>query len=398
MASFIAPMLPPLRPLAAAVPAFIPLGELFTAPPPGKWAIGSAANVDCCGEASVGSAKSRSTSAGSSSPHSTAGIGGSVTSSPILGSDRFGLDTLACTPVTDSTAQNDDGFFGTLHIAHAEHARRALLQGFAAVAADAELPLEKVLAPNGLALPPGLEKAFIDPTSPLPPPPGLCGSIAPPPLGLGEEAFQEPLGLEASPHGCGALAVSVCLTALCDDEEDVDNQREEDEPQALQGAPAHHLQQQQRCGVPPPPALPPNFKGTVQAAEPHMLPPSLPVAPPPPSFAAPSFAAPSLVPPPPLACPGLCVSPPTAAAEPLGFAPVEVCPPPAAPALGSVEMPTKGSAGHMFGTCKPCAFLYTKGCTSGVACLYCHLCDAGEKQRRKKEKRAIQTAARKGGL
>lgn len=55
--------------------------------------------------------------------------------------------------------------------------------------------------------------------------------------------------------------------------------------------------------------------------------------------------------------------------------------------LGSAEKPTVGSAAHRFGTCKPCAFLYTKGCNNGVGCTFCHLCDAGEKKRRQREKK-----------
>merc|ERR1719161_2547 len=51
------------------------------------------------------------------------------------------------------------------------------------------------------------------------------------------------------------------------------------------------------------------------------------------------------------------------------------------PQLGSPELPTVGSSGHHFGTCRPCAFLYTKGCSNGVSCSFCHLCDAGEKKR-----------------
>jgi len=55
--------------------------------------------------------------------------------------------------------------------------------------------------------------------------------------------------------------------------------------------------------------------------------------------------------------------------------------------VGSPELPTVGSQGHWFGSCKPCAFLYTKGCSSGVQCEYCHLCDPGEKKRRLQEKK-----------
>lgn len=56
------------------------------------------------------------------------------------------------------------------------------------------------------------------------------------------------------------------------------------------------------------------------------------------------------------------------------------------PVLGSAELPSKGSVGHRYGTCKPCAFLYTKGCESGSDCAFCHLCPPGEKKRRNKTK------------
>jgi len=44
---------------------------------------------------------------------------------------------------------------------------------------------------------------------------------------------------------------------------------------------------------------------------------------------------------------------------------------------------SQGSLLHGTGRCKPCAFFYTKGCKSGVGCLFCHVCPPGEKQRRK---------------
>lgn len=66
-----------------------------------------------------------------------------------------------------------------------------------------------------------------------------------------------------------------------------------------------------------------------------------------------------------------------------------------APELGSPECPTIGSRGHFNGECKPCAFLYTKGCGNGASCSFCHLCDAGEKKRRGKEKRAAKYTAKK---
>jgi len=50
-------------------------------------------------------------------------------------------------------------------------------------------------------------------------------------------------------------------------------------------------------------------------------------------------------------------------------------------------LPSKGSQDHYAGTCRPCAYLHTKGCANGVDCDYCHMCPAGELKRRQKEKR-----------
>mmetsp|Transcript_10416 Transcript_10416/g.31614 ORF Transcript_10416/g.31614 Transcript_10416/m.31614 type:complete len:332 (-) Transcript_10416:346-1341(-) len=57
-------------------------------------------------------------------------------------------------------------------------------------------------------------------------------------------------------------------------------------------------------------------------------------------------------------------------------------------------LPSIGSAGHFVGECKPCAFVQ-KGCMSGVECKFCHLCECGEKKRRKKEKVAMRREANK---
>eukprot|EP00440_Ansanella_granifera_P029358 gb/GFBE01031885.1/.p1 GENE.gb/GFBE01031885.1/~~gb/GFBE01031885.1/.p1 ORF type:complete len:351 (+),score=63.29 gb/GFBE01031885.1/:1-1053(+) len=73
-------------------------------------------------------------------------------------------------------------------------------------------------------------------------------------------------------------------------------------------------------------------------------------------------------------------APCTACASPAGQVPAMV-------PLGSEALPSIGSAGHVTRDCKPCAFLHTKGCESGKLCLFCHLCDAGEKKRRQKEKK-----------
>lgn len=68
------------------------------------------------------------------------------------------------------------------------------------------------------------------------------------------------------------------------------------------------------------------------------------------------------------------------------------------PELGSPELPTVGSAGHFTGSCKPCAFYHhAKGCSNGTDCPFCHLCPAGEKKRRQKEKGAIQREMQRMG-
>jgi len=56
--------------------------------------------------------------------------------------------------------------------------------------------------------------------------------------------------------------------------------------------------------------------------------------------------------------------------------------------FGSVDLPTVGSLGHHVGTCKPCAFLHTKGCCNGAQCPFCHLCAPDEKRKRQKQKQA----------
>ncbi|CAK0862186.1 unnamed protein product [Prorocentrum cordatum] len=59
-------------------------------------------------------------------------------------------------------------------------------------------------------------------------------------------------------------------------------------------------------------------------------------------------------------------------------------------------LPSRGSAGHSTGFCKPCAFYATKGCGNGAQCKFCHLCDAGEKKRRRKDTRSSSSAGRCG--
>jgi len=64
------------------------------------------------------------------------------------------------------------------------------------------------------------------------------------------------------------------------------------------------------------------------------------------------------------------------------------------PALGSAELPTRGSALHRWGSCKPCAFFHQEGCRNGTGCEFCHLCDAGARRRRKYERLASMRATR----
>jgi len=65
------------------------------------------------------------------------------------------------------------------------------------------------------------------------------------------------------------------------------------------------------------------------------------------------------------------------------------------PRLGSPDLPSVGSLGHHVRRCKPCAFVTRMGCSNGLQCRFCHLCETGEKKRRRKEKRALIGAARK---
>lgn len=63
-------------------------------------------------------------------------------------------------------------------------------------------------------------------------------------------------------------------------------------------------------------------------------------------------------------------------------------------AVGSTPgVVSMGSLGHNLGLCKPCAFFLKDGCRSGADCKFCHLCESGEKKRRKKERKAVCRAA-----
>merc|ERR1711862_879499 len=64
------------------------------------------------------------------------------------------------------------------------------------------------------------------------------------------------------------------------------------------------------------------------------------------------------------------------------------------PHPGSEELPSVGSADHWSGQCRPCAFTH-KGCSAGINCSFCHLCDPGEKKRRRKDKVAYLRSVRR---
>lgn len=87
---------------------------------------------------------------------------------------------------------------------------------------------------------------------------------------------------------------------------------------------------------------------------------------------------------------------PGAAELPAGAASVEEL---ACAKVGSPEVPSRGSALHAWGACKPCAFVFQDGCAHGTDCEFCHLCEPGERKRRKKERRrlALSSAKHVGG-
>lgn len=58
-------------------------------------------------------------------------------------------------------------------------------------------------------------------------------------------------------------------------------------------------------------------------------------------------------------------------------------------AKGPETWPSEGSNAHVSGQCKPCAFYHDKGCQTGAACQFCHLCPPREVQRRKRIRRRI---------
>eukprot|EP00928_Gymnodinium_smaydae_P025890 TRINITY_DN20498_c0_g1_i1.p1 TRINITY_DN20498_c0_g1~~TRINITY_DN20498_c0_g1_i1.p1 ORF type:complete len:586 (+),score=128.59 TRINITY_DN20498_c0_g1_i1:117-1874(+) len=66
-------------------------------------------------------------------------------------------------------------------------------------------------------------------------------------------------------------------------------------------------------------------------------------------------------------------------------------------AASAAGLPSAGSAYHNWGTCKPCAFVFKAGCANGINCQFCHLCEPGEKKRRKKDRAAARRSVREEG-
>lgn len=133
--------------------------------------------------------------------------------------------------------------------------------------------------------------------------------------------------------------------------------RQQQQPQAVMTVPQLGLRSQTPQSVPPPPLLPPVLAPTAHGAAAQALPP-------------PPAQAPSL----------------QNAEAMLGVA-----------ELGTSDLPTMGSEGHRYGSCKPCAFVHTKGCGNGVQCQFCHLCSPGEKKRRQRERFNLQHRTGTGG-
>jgi len=46
-----------------------------------------------------------------------------------------------------------------------------------------------------------------------------------------------------------------------------------------------------------------------------------------------------------------------------------------------------GSSSHGNSKCKPCAFYHKKGCDAGFGCLFCHICEPGERKLRRQQQR-----------
>lgn len=71
------------------------------------------------------------------------------------------------------------------------------------------------------------------------------------------------------------------------------------------------------------------------------------------------------------------------------------------PRTGSAGLPSRGSELHGSRLCRPCAFAQQGGpsaCRNGHECQFCHLCEPGEKKRRRKEWHKNKREEKEGAL
>mmetsp|Transcript_43083 Transcript_43083/g.109499 ORF Transcript_43083/g.109499 Transcript_43083/m.109499 type:complete len:512 (-) Transcript_43083:565-2100(-) len=91
----------------------------------------------------------------------------------------------------------------------------------------------------------------------------------------------------------------------------------------------------------------------------------------------------------------------SAAASPMAASPLSIHLPAdpfagASPVAGLEGLPSTGSALHVLGKCRPCAWFWkSQGCQNGAACAHCHLCPQGELKERKRIK---ESAMRMGAI
>lgn len=69
---------------------------------------------------------------------------------------------------------------------------------------------------------------------------------------------------------------------------------------------------------------------------------------------------------------------------------------PASALIFNTTLPSAGSAGHVDGSCRPCAHSWRKaGCSKGSSCTFCHICGEEEVKQKKKEKMERQREERR---
>mmetsp|Transcript_7135 Transcript_7135/g.11414 ORF Transcript_7135/g.11414 Transcript_7135/m.11414 type:complete len:170 (+) Transcript_7135:48-557(+) len=58
----------------------------------------------------------------------------------------------------------------------------------------------------------------------------------------------------------------------------------------------------------------------------------------------------------------------------------------------SIKLPSLGSTWHATGRCNPCAFFHKGGCVEGSECKFCHLCQPGTIEEKRRSKRRLVRA------